>query len=144
LYFYLAPNQYNSNYNAYKPVNASPTKVVPTTFAQQIEKDLKIAIANGCPQITVYVHGLANYFSDTCEELGTYGTNLQKQGYNGLVIAFDWPSYGEVDSYVHYGSLPYSFPRRRLPARYATISTAASKASLPRSVYSPASVANIR
>ncbi|MDT5063051.1 MAG: hypothetical protein QOH63_3510 [Acidobacteriota bacterium] len=110
LYFYMAPGQYNYNYNAYKPVNASPTKVVPATFAQQIEKDLKIAIANGCPQITVYVHGLANYLSDTCNELGLYGANLQKQGYNGLVIAFDWPSYGDYESWYNYGSLPYSFP----------------------------------
>jgi Alpha/beta hydrolase of unknown function (DUF900) len=110
LYFYMAPGQYNSNYNAYQPVNANPTKIVPTMFAQLIEKDLKIAIANGSPQITVYVHGLANYLSDTCNELGTYGANLQQQGYNGLVIAFDWPSYGDVESYEYYGSLPYSFP----------------------------------
>jgi hypothetical protein len=110
LYFYMAPGQYNYNYNAYKPVNARPTKVVPTTFAQQIEKDLKIAIANGCPQITVYVHGLDNYLSDTCNELGAYGANLQQQGYNGLVIAFDWPSYGAIGSVVYYGSRPYSFP----------------------------------
>jgi hypothetical protein len=110
LYFYLAPNQYNSNYNDYQLVNAMPTKTVPTMFAQQIEKDLKIAIAKGCPQITVYVHGLANYFSDTCQELGIYGANLLKRGYKGLVIAFDWPSYGDVGSWEHYGSLPYSFP----------------------------------
>jgi hypothetical protein len=110
LYFYMAAGQYNSNYNAYKAVNTTPTRVVPATFAQQIEKDLQIAIANGCPQITVYIHGLANYLSDTCEELGTYGANLQAQGYNGLLIAFDWPSYGEVSSYEYYGSLPYSFP----------------------------------
>ncbi|MEK6280358.1 MAG: alpha/beta hydrolase [Acidobacteriota bacterium] len=64
--------------------------------------------------MTVYIHGLANYFQDTCNELGTYGTNLQEQGYNGLLIGFDWPSYDEVDSYLYYGSLPYSFPPTKL------------------------------
>jgi len=110
LWFYTAPGQYNGNTAAYNAVNSSPTKIVPPAFAAAITKDLQVAAANGCAQITVYVHGLANYFSDTCNELGTYGTNLLAQGYKGLVIAFDWPSYGEYESYQYYGSLPYSFP----------------------------------
>lgn len=114
LWFYTAPGQYNSNTAAYTPTNSSATNIVPPAFAAALTKDLQVAIANGCPQITVYVHGLANYFSDTCNELGTYGTNLQAQGYNGLVIGFDWPSYGEVESYEYYGSLPYSFPPSKL------------------------------
>jgi hypothetical protein len=114
LWFYTAPGQYNSNTAAYTPANSSPTNIAPPAFVAALTNDLRIAIANGCPQITVYVHGLANYFSDTCNELGTYGTNLQAQGYNGLVIGFDWPSYGEVESYEYYGSLPYSFPPSKL------------------------------
>jgi hypothetical protein len=110
LYFFTAPGQYNSNANAYQQVNSTPTKIIPTAFATKIEKDIKIAIANGCPQISVYIHGLDNYFSDTCNELGTYGANLLKQGYKGLLIGFDWPSYGAVDSYFYYASKPYRFP----------------------------------
>jgi Uncharacterized protein conserved in bacteria len=114
LFYFTAPGQYNSNSAAYSADPSSPTNIVPPAFAAALTKDLQVAAANGCAQITVYVHGLGNYFSDTCNELGTYGTNLQAQGYNGLVIAFDWPSYGDVDSYFHYGLLPYSFPPTKL------------------------------
>jgi Alpha/beta hydrolase of unknown function (DUF900) len=110
LFFFMAPGQYNSNANAYRANPNAATLVIPPAFAAALEKDLKVASANGCPQLTLYVHGLGNYFTDTCNELGTYGTNLLKQGYKGLVIGFDWPSYGVGDSYFHYGSLPYSFP----------------------------------
>lgn len=110
LYFYVAPGQYNSASNAYKQVNQQATSVIPPTFAAQLEQDLQVAINNGCPQITVYVHGLANYFTDTCNELGTYGSNLLKQDYKGLLIAYDWPCYGEVASFDFYSILPYAFP----------------------------------
>ncbi len=114
LYFYQAAGQYNSNTAAYIPGNANnPSKMMPAAFAAALAKDVQVAAGNGCAQITVYVHGLGNYFSDTCNELGTYGSSLQAQGYNGLVIAFDWPSYGTVDSYFYYGTLPYSFPPTR-------------------------------
>ena len=109
LYFFVAPGPYNPNTSAYKSVGPA-TNSMPSAFAAQLESDLKIASANGCPQITVYVHGLDNYFADACNELGTYGTNFQKQGYNGLLISFDWPSYGTYESYHNYGSLPYHFP----------------------------------
>jgi len=110
LFFFTAPGQYNSNTASYKANPNSPTNIVPSDFAAAITKDLQVAAGNGCAQITVYVHGLANSFSDSCNELGTYGTNLQAQGYNGLLIGFDWPSYGEYESWDYYGTLPYSFP----------------------------------
>ena len=110
LFFFMAPGQYNSNSNAYTANPNSATAVMPSGFAAALKKDLQVAAANGCAQLTVYIHGLGNYFSDACNELGTYGTNLQNQGYNGLLIGFDWPSYGEYESWKSYASLPYSFP----------------------------------
>ncbi len=114
LFFFTAPGQYNSNTAAYVANPNSPTNIVPPDFAAALTKDLQVAAGNGCAQITVYVHGLGNYFSDSCNELGTYGTNLLNQGYNGLVIGFDWPSYGEYESWKSYGTLPYSFPPTKL------------------------------
>jgi esterase/lipase superfamily enzyme len=41
----------------------------------------------------------------------TLGSGLQQYAnYYGLVISFDWPSYGELDSSIYYSSSPYSFP----------------------------------
>src|ERR1041385_7895944 len=42
------------------PASATP----PETFLKDLTADLQVAIANGCPQLTVIVHGLGNLFSD--------------------------------------------------------------------------------
>jgi esterase/lipase superfamily enzyme len=110
LYFFTAPGANNPDPTAYSVVNASPSRFMPSSFEAALEADLALAVKNGGPQLTVYIHGLGNYFSDACTELGTFGANLAAQGYKGLFMAFSWPSYSEESSWYWYGSLPYSFP----------------------------------
>ena len=44
-------------------------------------------------------------------DLSVVGAGLQQYAsYRGLVVSFDWPSFTELDSDLHYSSLPYSFP----------------------------------
>jgi esterase/lipase superfamily enzyme len=44
-----------------------------------------------------------NLFAGICK-------NPQYADYYGLVISFDWPSYGEWDSSIYYSSTPHAFP----------------------------------
>jgi esterase/lipase superfamily enzyme len=109
-YYYLAAGGNNPDPTAYKQINSTPSEYLPSAFHAPLYADLALAVANGGPQLTLYIHGLGNYFSDACTELGTFGANLASQGYKGLLMAFSWPSYSEESSYEWYGSLPYSFP----------------------------------
>jgi hypothetical protein len=78
-----------------------------------LESDLQIAVANGFPQLTVVIRGLANLFSTSVGELAAAGGGPQQYAeYYGLVISFDWPSYDTIDSFwpPNYAPLPYGFP----------------------------------
>jgi esterase/lipase superfamily enzyme len=113
LWWYTAPNQYSSEVTAYTPVGSQPSASPPESFLTMVESDLQIAIANGFPQLTVIIHGLANLFSDSISELAALGGGLQQYAqYYGLVISFDWPSYDEIESFLpsNYAPLPYRFP----------------------------------
>ncbi len=48
--------------------------------------------------------------SAACKALGTFGQNMALQSYRGLLIGFNWPSYGSADNIIYNGNLPYSFP----------------------------------
>ena len=110
LWFYTAPRQYEpdaSKYTAVGPAAQTP----PQRFLDPLIGDLQTAMANNCPQLTVIFHGLGTLFADAVTEMTTLGTGLQQYaGYCGLVISFDWPSYGLLDSSLYYASSPYSFP----------------------------------
>jgi esterase/lipase superfamily enzyme len=113
LWWYTAPKQYDPEVTDYTAVGLQPSASPPPAFLAMLESDLQIAIANGFPQLTVVIHGLANLFSTSVSELAALGGGLQQYAqYFGLVISFDWPSYNTIDSFfpLNYAPLPYSFP----------------------------------
>jgi esterase/lipase superfamily enzyme len=113
LWWYTAPKQYDPEVTDYTAVGLQPSASPPPAFLTMLESDLQIAIANGFPQLTVVIHGLANLFTTSVSELASVGGGLQQYAqYYGLVISFDWPSYDTIDSFwpPNYAPLPYSFP----------------------------------
>lgn len=65
-------------------------------FLSDLETDLAATVdANGNANLVVYIHGLGNTFDDAITETAAFGSALASPGgFGGLVIAFDWPSYG--------------------------------------------------
>jgi Alpha/beta hydrolase of unknown function (DUF900) len=113
LWWYTAPHPYDPEVAAYTAVGLQPSADPPPAFLALLESDLQIAIANGFPQLTVVIHGLANLFATSIGELAAAGGGLQQYAqYYGLVISFDWPSYNTIDSFwpPNYAPLPYGFP----------------------------------
>ena len=99
LWFYTALGQYEPDASKYRPVSPAASQTPPPGFLDALTTDLNVAIANGCPQLTVIIHGLGNLFTDAVAEMTTLGSGLQQYAsYYGLVISFDWPSYGALDS----------------------------------------------
>lgn len=109
-FYFLATGPNIPDWRQYQQVNSSPTASMPPSYQSQLEADIVSTGPSGERQVTVLIHGLAYPFTDACTSLGTYGQNLAKEGYKGLLIGFSWPSYGSACSVAHYGSLPYSFP----------------------------------
>ncbi len=110
LWFYTAQGQYVPEATNYAPVSPA-SQGPPQAFLDLLAVDLNTAVANGCPQLTVIIHGLGTLFADAVTEMTALGNGLQQYAnYCGLVISFDWPSYGELDSSIYYASSPYSFP----------------------------------
>jgi esterase/lipase superfamily enzyme len=88
----------------------SSSATVPDSFKQAIYNAL---LSQATPQLTVFIHGLGNLFSDAIWSTSWLGTNLASfANYQGLVIGFDWPSYDEYVSGLYYASngSPYYFP----------------------------------
>jgi esterase/lipase superfamily enzyme len=117
MWWYTATNPPGVSYNPEAtdyavPAGVTPTTAPPTAFTSALEADLAIAKANGCPQITVLIHGLGNLFTYVVTELATLGNGFQANPspYAGLVIAFDWPSYDGLDGAAHYAASSYAFP----------------------------------
>src|SRR5262252_1807823 len=77
LWWYIAPKQYDPEVTAYTAVGLQPSAGPPLAFLAMLESDLQIAIANGFPQLTVVIHGLANLFSTSVSELAAAGGGLQ-------------------------------------------------------------------
>jgi esterase/lipase superfamily enzyme len=67
--------------------------------------------AKGHANLAVYIHGLGNTYDDAISATADFGTALATFGnYNGLLIGFSWPSYGEtvagLSSYYATGQPP--------------------------------------
>lgn len=106
MWFFAPKGQYDKDLADYTaPIGGQSSTTAPTAFITALEKDLQIAISNGCPQLTVFIHGLGYTLGTVTSYLNILGTGLQQSGinYGGLVIAFDWPSYDFVDSGLDYG-----------------------------------------
>ncbi|NOC83773.1 alpha/beta fold hydrolase [Ruegeria sp. HKCCD6428] len=53
----------------------------------------------GDSAVLIYVHGFNTSQKDMLDRLGKIETNLRGNGYQGAVVAFDWPSDGSVHTY---------------------------------------------
>src|SRR6267154_117766 len=119
MWFYMANSPYDpesSDYNAVpqqpdqQPV---PSTTPPQAFLTALTTDIQLQ--TGIPQLTILIHGLNELFDDVIGLLSQVGNGLPQYApatspYEGLVIAFDWPSYGEIESGADYASTPYAFP----------------------------------
>jgi hypothetical protein len=106
MWFFAPTGQYNNELTDYNdPIGGQSSPTAPSDFVTALENDLQIAISNGCPQLTVFIHGLGYTLGSVVNYLNVLGTGLQQYqiDYGGLVIAFDWPSYDFVDSGLNYG-----------------------------------------
>ncbi|MGH9962499.1 MAG: alpha/beta hydrolase, partial [Pyrinomonadaceae bacterium] len=92
LSYYTSSSPYDQNPDDYSSVP------VTSGFLAPLEADLKNTIgSNGQANLAVYIHGLGVTFDDAITETAAFGSALASPGgYNGLLIGFDWPSYGEV------------------------------------------------
>ena len=81
-------------------------------FLTPLQADLQnTAGSNGPADLAIYVHGLAVTFDDAISSTAAFGSALSSPGgYNGLLIGFDWPSYGEF-----VGPLPSYYATSRPP-----------------------------
>jgi esterase/lipase superfamily enzyme len=69
-------------------------------FLKNLEADLASTVdASGHANLAVYIHGLGNTFDGSITEAAAFGCALASPGgFGGLLIAFDWPSYGTLVS----------------------------------------------
>ena len=110
LFYFMAPGANNINAADYLQINNNAVPPpMPSSVQSSLEADIESTGPRGQRQVTLYIHGLANYLTDACGELGQFGQNLAAQGYKGLLIGFSWPSYGEV-RLKSYSSFPTAFP----------------------------------
>ena len=93
LSYYMSNTPYDQTTDDYSTVPWS-------TFLQDLEADLAGAVdASGHANLVVYIHGLGNTFDDAITEAAAFGSALASPGgFGGLLIAFDWPSYGTAVS----------------------------------------------
>ena len=78
LWWYAAPKQCDPEVTDYTVVGLQPSASPLPPFLTMLESDLQIAIANGFPQLTVVIHGLANLFTTSVSELASVGSGLQQ------------------------------------------------------------------
>ncbi|MGR3636690.1 MAG: alpha/beta hydrolase [Shimia sp.] len=55
--------------------------------------------AGGTKEILIYVHGFNTSQKDMLDRLGKIETGVKAQGFDGAVIAYDWPSDGTIFAY---------------------------------------------
>src|SRR5687768_16159262 len=99
-YVIPGPLSYYMSNTPYDQTTDNYSTVVWSTFLQDLETDLASTVdANGNANLVVYVHGLGNTFDDAIVEAAAFGSALASPGgFGGLLIAFDWPSYGAAVS----------------------------------------------
>jgi len=107
LSYYMSNAQYDQSPDDYSASDSS-------NFFTQLESDLQATVdANGNANLAVYIHGLGNTFDDAITETAAFGSALGiTGGYGGLLIAFDWPSYGTLVSALasYYATTPINWP----------------------------------
>ena len=93
LSYYLSNTPYDQSTDDYNAISWS-------SFLSDLKTDLASTVdENGNANLAVYIHGLGNTFDDAIEETAAFGSALASPGgFNGLVIGFDWPSYGTAVS----------------------------------------------
>lgn len=112
MFFTMAGQQYDPNPGHYAIQNASggngtyiPSATMPASFSAALINDLKQALVNNSPQLTIYIHGLGNNWDDAVLETAGLGILLASPTrYPGLVIGFSWPSYNAVLSPLLYAT----------------------------------------
>jgi hypothetical protein len=112
MFFTMAGQPYDQNASDYTIQNAKdnngnyiPSVSMPASFSTALIQDLKQAVVGANPQLTIYIHGLGNNWSDAVGEMGDFGSQLQTTaGYAGLVIGFSWPSYNAIESPLLYAT----------------------------------------
>ena len=86
----------------YNPQSTNPSTSPPSPFWTAITAQLS---QQTNPQLTVFIHGLGTEWNYAINDTATLGANLLSSAtYQGLVIGFDWPSYGETASGAYYAS----------------------------------------
>ncbi|MCA1578862.1 MAG: alpha/beta hydrolase [Acidobacteria bacterium] len=107
LSYYLSSTPYDQTIDDYSTVPW-------TAFLSDLETDLASTVdANGNANLVVYIHGLGNTFDDAIVESAAFGSTLASPGgFGGLLIAFDWPSYGTAVSALasYYATTQINWP----------------------------------
>ena len=107
LSYYLSKTPYDQNTDYYSAIDWSD-------FLSDLETDLaKTVDANGNANLAVYIHGLGNPFDTALTETAAFGSALASPGgFSGLLIGFDWPSYGSAVSPLagYYASTQINWP----------------------------------
>jgi len=113
-YVIPGPLSYYMSNTPYDQTTDNYSTVVWSTFLQDLETDLASTVdANGNANLVVYIHGLGNTFDDAIVEAAAFGSALASPGgFGGLLIAFDWPSYGTAVSAMasYYATTQINFP----------------------------------
>src|SRR5918912_2930392 len=89
LSYYLSSTPYDQNPDDYSSIAWSQ-------FLTDLETGLESTVdANGNANLAVYIQDLGNPFDRAITENAAFGSALASPGgYGGLLIGFDWPSYG--------------------------------------------------
>ena len=130
MWFYTAPGQYQAEACAYEPIGPA-SSTAPVQFVSALTADVQTAIANGCPQVTLLIHGLADLFTDTVHDLSVVGTGLRQ--YASVLAGCSWPSTGQATARSTATCITRHFRTRSLRPRRRARSAATSTAALPPS-----------
>ncbi len=113
-YVIPGPLSYYTSSTPYDQTADDYSTIAWSTFLSNLETDLASTVdANGNANLVVYIHGLGNTFDDALTETAAFGSALASPGgFNGLVIGFDWPSYGTVVSALasYYATTQINWP----------------------------------
>jgi len=107
LSYYLSNTPYDQYTDDYSAISQS-------AFMSDLAADLNSTVdENGNAYLAVYIHGLGTTFDYAITETAAFGSALSSPGaYRGLLIGFDWPSYGTAVSGLvsYYATTPINWP----------------------------------
>ena len=81
--------------------STSPEQIAPAPFLNSLIDQLNEQLV---PQLTIYIHGLSIHWAKAVTDTADLGSGLKRQGYEGIVLGFSWPSYNWKASVKHYAS----------------------------------------